>query len=281
MIGSYKIGIMQGRLSRKVGNKIQCFPKKNWKKEFYQAKKLKLNFIEWTLDYSYFAKNPIFTKEGVSKIKELSKKYKIKIKSLTGDCFMERPFWKNNNRKLILDFKKILLACNKLKIKYLVIPLVDNGSLKKKSQEIRLIKILNSYKNFLKSKKIQILFESDYPPKKLKDFINNFDVKTFGINYDLGNSASLGYDLDEEFKLTGKYIKNIHIKDRKFNGETVRLGRGNVDFSSFFKNIKKINFKKTLILQTARSNNNKDIKEVEINLKYLKSIFMKFNYGKI
>ena len=35
----------------------------------------------------------------------------------------------------------------------------------------------------------------------------------------------------------GKFIKNIHIKDRKYKGNTVRLGQGN---ANFFKNITKV-----------------------------------------
>ena len=58
---------------------------------------------------------------------------------------------------------------------------------------------------FLK-KKIQILFESDFNPKKLKNLANKFD-DLFGINYDLGNSASLGYDINEEFESYFEFIK--------------------------------------------------------------------------
>ena len=46
-----KIGVMQGRLSKPVNNKIQSFPNRNWKKEFLLAKKLSVKFIEWTLDF--------------------------------------------------------------------------------------------------------------------------------------------------------------------------------------------------------------------------------------
>ena len=62
-----ELGIMQGRLSATFGGKIQFFPKKNWKKEFPEAKKIGLNFIEWTLDYDDFDKNPIFLKSGLKK----------------------------------------------------------------------------------------------------------------------------------------------------------------------------------------------------------------------
>jgi len=54
--------------------------------------------------------------------------------------------------------------------------------------------------------------------------ILHINIKYFGINYDVANSASLGFEIDSEFKNYGKYIYNIHIKDRLKNGKSVRLG---------------------------------------------------------
>ena len=36
------------------------------------------------------------------------------------------------------------------------------------------------------------------PPNKLKAFINRFDRTVFGINYDSGNSAALGFSIADE-----------------------------------------------------------------------------------
>jgi len=267
----FNLGIMQGRLSKVENGNIQSFPSKSWEREFKLASKLGIKFIEWTLDYKDFLKNPIFSINGISKIKQLSKSNNVFVKSITGDCFMQKPFWKKKNHyNLILDLKKVVFACKKIGINYVVIPLVDNGSIKKKWQEKKLIRIFLNLKSFLKKNKVKIVFESDYEPGRLKIFIKNFDERIFGINYDSGNSASLGYSVDEEFGAYGRYIKRIHIKDRLFKGHSVRLGAGNVDFFSLFKFIRKIKFKNSLVLQTARSKNNKDIKEIETNLKYLK-----------
>ena len=245
---------MQGRLSKMENGKIQSFPSKTWNKEFEIASRLGIKFIEWTIDYKNFYKNPIFNPVEILKIKELSKKYKVSVKSLTGDCFMQKPFWKKKNHKnLVRDLKKIILACSKIKIIYIVVPLVDNGSIKKTWQEKKLIKVFLKLSDFLKEKKVKIVFETDYNPVKLKKFIQVFDKSIFGINYDSGNSAALGYDINEEFSLYKKYIKRIHIKDRLLKGETVRLGKGRVDFSSLFHHIKKKKFKNSLVLQTARS----------------------------
>ena len=79
----------------------------------------------------------------------------------------------------------------------------------------------------------------------MNDFINNFDKKIFGINYDSGNSASLGFDPDKEFNEYGNRIINIHIKDREVHGTTLRLGLGNTNFKKVFNNIEKLNIKGT------------------------------------
>ena len=267
----YSYGVMQGRLSKIIGKKIQAFPVKNWKLEFSKANKLGLKSIEWTLDYKNLKNNPIFSNEGQIKIKELSKRYSIKINSLTGDCFMQKPFWKiKNNEKLIDDLKKIINACKVLGIRFIVIPLVDNGSIENQKDRGKLIKSCEKIIQFLQNSKIRLIFESDFHPKKLKNFIKKFDKNFFGINYDVGNSAALNYNIDDEFKFYGKYIMNIHIKDRVKNGNTVRLGNGNANFFKLFYNLKKIKYKNNLILQSARSKNNKHMEEIKLNLAYLK-----------
>ena len=106
----------------------------------------------------------------------------------------------------------------------------------------------------------------------LQKFISKFDKKIFGINYDSGNSAGLDFNINDEFNLYGDRILNIHIKDRIIDGKTVRLGEGNANIKKLFKKLMNINYKGNLILQTARSKNNKDIEEIKINLKYLNNL---------
>ena len=117
-----------------------------------------------------------------------------------------------------------------------------------------------------------ILFESDYSPKKLKKFILKFNSNNFGINYDTGNSASLGFDVKQEIDQYYEFIKNIHIKDRLLNSESVHLGNGAFLFNQFFNLIKERLYKGNLILQTARGINNREIETLDYNLKFLKKL---------
>ncbi len=269
-----KIGFMQGRLSPKVGNKIQAFPSKNWFKEFKIAKSIGISLMEWLIDQNTLYKNPLMTETGRNKIQSLSKKFNIRIESLTGDCFMQSPFWKfkkYKRQKLQNDFLNIIQASSQVGIKKIIVPLVDNGSLQNLSQQKIILKFMKNITKILKKNKQMILFELDMGPKKANNFISKFNSKYFGINYDIGNSASLGFDPKKEFITYGKRIKNVHVKDRVYKGNSVKLGNGNANFEKIFFLFSKIKYKGNYILQTARAKNNRDhVVEIEENLAKIK-----------
>lgn len=262
-----KIGFMQGRLVDQIKNNIQYFPDQNWFQEIEIAKQNKFYVMEWTINYENIKKNPLFSGD----IKKIQNLKNFKIKTVTCDFFMQKPFFKkrffNKRKNYLNDLLKVIKNCNTLNFKYLILPLVDNSSIKNSTEENRLIKNLKE-KILPKLKKTKILFEIDYPPEKVLSFVKKFKSNKFGINYDTGNSAGLNYSLDEE-KIYFKYVKNIHIKDRVKFGPTIRLGNGNWNYKKFFNFIKKSKYKGFFILQTARSKNKEHEKELNINRKFL------------
>ncbi len=263
---------MQGRLvTSEKKNKIQYFPLKNWKKELRIAKKIKdINNVEWTVNIENISQNPIFVKSKLPFIVNELRKNNLKMNSVTCDFFMEKPFFKKQKFFSKLDLLvKIIKNGNLIGVKYFIVPLVDQSSIENYKQEKKLI--LNFKKTIfplLKNTKSMILFETDYKPKFIISFLKKFKSKRIGINYDTGNSASLGYDINQEIKYFS-YVKNIHIKDRKFKGKTVRLGDGNCDFKKFFNLIKKKKYNGNLILQTARAKNNRHLEELKKNITYI------------
>ena len=265
-----KLGVMQGRLVPQESKKIQSFPWKNWKKEIRICGKNNFKILEWTVDSQNFHRNPINLKSCRKTINNLKKKYRVKTHSLTADFFMHRPFFKEKKKSNFLEeiqkINTILDNSKKIGIKYIIIPLVDNSSIKKFKNLNLFLRTMKSQEKTLRKNKQMILFESDFGPKKLFKFIKKFNNKYFGINYDTGNSASLGNNLKEE-KILFKFIKNIHIKDRFYKGKTTRLGTGDYDFELFSRYIKKFNYKGNFIFQTARKKN-KDINEIIINKKF-------------
>ena len=100
---------------------------------------------------------------------------------------------------------------------------------------------------------LNILFEIDLVPSSVSHFISRFPRELFGINYDIGNSASLGYSPLEEFSNYGDRIKNVHIKDRLLGGSTVPLFTGNANFDLIFNLFSKYGYQGNFIFQTARA----------------------------
>ena len=250
-----KLGFMQGRLSPKVNNQIQSFPFKYWKQEFSIAKKIKLDLMEWTIDNHKYFSNPLTNKSGINQIKKLKDKFKIKINSATCDFLMEDPFFikrdRFNQEKKFFNF---LENCFLAKIKIIVVPLVDGSSIKNLKDERNLFSFFNGIEKYLKSKKIQIAFESDYDYKDLKKFIEKFDPKIFGLNYDIGNSAGKNYDYKMEFKSYFNRIINVHIKDKNKNDVTVPLFSGKAQILEILRYFISKNYNGNYILQPARSN---------------------------
>ena len=271
-----KIGIMQGRLLRReIKSRMQSFPIKQWKKEFKYLNKLKLNIMEWTIDYDKFDKNPINTKNGQREILRLKEKYQIKIPSVTADFFMQKPFFKKKFKKfeskIIKLISILILNASYLKIKYIILPLVDRSSIKNRSEEVKLINSLNRFVPLLKQKNMNILFESDFKPKKLLKFIKFFNKSNFGINYDTGNSTNLNYIFENEM-IYFNYIKNVHLKDRKVNGESTRFGKGDTNFYKILNFFKKKKYSGNLILQSYLPIYKDPRKEIKYNLKDLNKI---------
>jgi L-ribulose-5-phosphate 3-epimerase len=253
---TFQIGFMQGRLCEQVGDKIQAFPWRDWEAEFPAAAAIDLHLMEWTLDQERLYENPLLTKSGQSKILALCKERDLSIPSLTGDCFMQAPLWKAQGAKRVAlerDFVEIAKGCAAIGIAMLVVPLVDNGRLDGADQENDLVRFLESQADFLAANHLKVVFESDYVPQELARFIARLNPALFGINYDIGNSAALGFNPQDEFAAFGQRVINVHIKDRVLGGTTVPLGTGSANFEAVFTALAKINYSGNFILQTARA----------------------------
>lgn len=266
-----QVGIMCGRLSGPIKNQIQCFPIGSWKNEFETASKIGFELIEWIFDE--VQNNPIITNEGIKEIKQLSDKFDIKINSVCADYFMTNRLFgisEFDRSKNLQVLRKLVTKCYSLEIDILEIPLVDSASMKNKKDKEEILNNLKNILLFSKEYGVQLTLETDLNAKEFNEFLLMFDSPVYA-NYDVGNSTSLGYNVEDELKILSHWIKNIHIKDRRLNGPTVPLGTGDVNFDTFFSNLGKINYKYNFIIQGAREDlTQKQITPYSTCEKYLK-----------
>jgi hexulose-6-phosphate isomerase len=252
-----RIGFMQGRLSPMIDGRIQSFPWDYWENEFNLAKEIGIQLIEWTVDSRKLASNPIFLPNHQKLIRELASVSSVSIPSLTSDYFMENPPWITNSAEVSKIHKNIFSGMKFIGSKILILPLVDNSSILNNETLLNFVEFITNLECSLRENEIRIAIESDFGPTKLSKFISKFDPEIVGINYDIGNSASLGFNSTEELNLYGDRVINVHVKDRLLGGTTVPLGTGNADLPRTIQSLEDSGYRGNYILQTARAQDGK------------------------
>ena len=251
----YKIGMMQGRLSTPKDNRIQFFPRDEWTAEFSAAAQIGFDCIEWLYDFHDADVNPISTDSGIEKAKSLSFQYGIQIRSLCAHCFIENPLVGATDEKLeellaLLDW--LFYRAKKLEIARIVLPIEDSSLLTNQIEIERQISWMKQAITLAEKTGIQIDIETTLAPSNLAFFLNQLPHPLLKVNYDIGNSAGMGYHIDDEFAAYGHRIGSIHIKDKLLKGPTVAIGTGIADFQALARSLRNLDFKGDVVLESAR-----------------------------
>jgi len=268
---------MQGRLLPKYNGRYQAHPVGYWEDEFPIASDLGLKYIEFIFDYNDVELSPLMSDSGIRKITDISSDYNVNVKTVCADYFMAYPLHSKSeevHQMSMSMLNKLITQCKKIGITDIIIPCVDQSSLNDETTKNTFINKMKYFANKLDNKNINLSLETDLNPTEFFELINKIDSPNITVNYDLGNSSSLGYDLSEEFDSYGSIITDIHIKDRSFKGNSVFLGKGDVEFPSFFYEINKIDYKGPLIMQVFRDEEGVSIFNDQLN--WLRNEYEKF-----
>jgi len=264
-----KFGIMQGRLLPKLNNRYQAHPLGYWQDEFILAKELNLDLIEFIFDYDDYKLNPLMSLSGIENIQRMISETGVNVKTICADYFMEAPIHSKNevvSNKSLEVLIELIKNSSLLGVTDIILPCVDHSKLADSSDRERLITHLKSLNDFLNDYKMNISLEADLNPLDFSELIKAVNSPFIKINYDTGNSASLGYNLSEEFNAYGEFISDIHIKDRLLNGGSVFFGEGNTDFDLFFEELNKLNYNGPIIFQMYRDDEGVEIFKKQFEL---------------
>tara|TARA_Y100001970_G_C14226843_1_gene856221 strand:- start:217 stop:1056 length:840 start_codon:yes stop_codon:yes gene_type:complete len=267
-IAQIQIGVMQGRLLPKYNGHYQAHPVDYWEDEFPIASTLGLSSIEFILDYNGYKKNPLLTKSGRQKIKSITDKTGVKVLSVCADYFMESPLHSKCERsvqKSIEVLYDLMDAAVFLGIKDIVIPCVDKASILSPNARSRFINVIQDICLRFEKNNINLSLETDLGPTDFANILETINSRSVTVNYDIGNSASLGYNYKDELSAYGFKITDIHIKDRFIGGSSVLLGDGDADIKGFMKDIKKYNYSGQFIMQAYRDEKGLNIFKEQFN----------------
>ena len=245
-----KFGIVQGRLTQSPKGVIQCFPK-DWEKEFSKAAKLGLDNIELIADREYNEENPLWSFKGVEKLKRLSSKYSVGIKTICNDNIINYSLLNNNiinkNIELIKIAKK--LECDKY-----ILPLFEKSELNISNYK-EFINSINLIAKCCEESNITLCLETILKGEDLLFVLSKLESENIKIVFDTGNRVAFGHNIYDDIRILKEKIEHIHIKDKSIDNENVLLGTGLVNFLEVFKALKKINYEKSFTFETRRGSN--------------------------
>jgi L-ribulose-5-phosphate 3-epimerase len=242
-------GIMQGRLSTQTERGYQAFPWETWQDEFVWAAERDLEHIEWVLDTWRLDENPILSE--TNDVIECAQQTGVKVVSVCADYLMDRPLDVSDPDSWTV-LGRLTAAMQEIGAKWLVIPCVDQSSLRAASAQTRFVKAADQLGRKLVGTDIRVSLEADLGPAEFVALLSELDSDFFGVNYDIGNSAYLGYSHIEEFDAYGNRISLVHIKDRILGGGSVPLGDGNADIVGVIDHLRKIKFNGPVTMQVFR-----------------------------
>lgn len=266
-----KFGIMQGRLLPKYKGRYQAHPVGYWRDEFPIASKLGLDSIEFILDYNDVESNPLLTQDGMEEIQNMEQLSGVKVLSICADYFMEAPIHSNETAvvdKSLQILDRLIKNVSLLNVKNIVIPCVDQSSLKSTENKNNFINNIKKIVGTAEKANINISLETDLAPIPFANLLDSINSKNVTVNYDTGNSASLGYDPEEEFSFYGHKITDLHIKDRLLGSGPVVLGEGDVNFSKIFDLLSKYEYQDIIIFQAFRDDEGLEIFKKQLSWFY-------------
>lgn len=249
------IGIMQGRLSPPRQGRIQSFPVETWEEEYPRAREAGLDCIEWIYEKETEHRNPLACDDGISRIRELASTWSVGVHSICADYYMTSQLIDpagEVSRPSLQHLAWLMERARRLGARYIILPFVDASSLRRNRRSAGLQTLLETILPGAERSGIEIHLETDLPPDTLIKILQENDHPLVRANYDIGNSASLGYDPEQELTLLGEYIGSVHVKDRVLGGGTVPLGEGAADFPLCFRLLAENGYRRSYILQTAR-----------------------------
>jgi hexulose-6-phosphate isomerase len=226
-----------------------------WAEEFPLAAAAGLQCIEWIYDAYGADVNPIATDAGIAEMLALAKRHGICVLSICGDYFMDFPLVRVSQSELEQRLDSLFWLMRqgrKVGIKRLVLPFVDASRIETDDERASVVASLWRAMPVADDTGVEIHLETSLDPAGFSALLERLPHPMLKVNYDSGNSSSLGYHPRDEFDAYGDRVGSVHIKDRILSGGTVPLGTGDADLPSLFESLLDVGYAGDFILQVAR-----------------------------
>lgn len=245
--GTY--GVVQGRLIQSPPGQLQWFPQESWESEFFLANALDFSYIELITEEQHNDSNPVWSDEGIAKIKSLVEKNNLILPTLCNDYVISHSLL--NDRKAIEQTKKAIDQGQKLGISMLVLPLFKQSEITMGNHKA-FVEVLQTLASYAEKRRISLCIETILTGDELLHLFDRMGHSNVKCVFDTGNRIAYGQDIYVDIVKLGDYIEHVHIKDKNADNENVLLGTGLVNFNKVFESLGKIKYKGYYTFETTR-----------------------------
>jgi sugar phosphate isomerase/epimerase len=264
MHNNVEFGIVQGRLIQSPKGCLQWFPQGYWESEFCLASAVGYNYIELIAERQHNKDNPVWTDEGIRRIKALTDRNKLSLHAICNDYIIDHSL--TENKSSIEQTVNLISQAKLIGIQKLILPLFEKSEIREDNfQKYKII--LKEIASAAQENNILVCLETILNGKsllKLLDFLDHSNIKCV---FDTGNRIGFEHDIYSDILLLGKQIHHVHIKDKNDQNENVLLGTGKVNFYKVFESLLHIEFGGPYTFETARGKD--PVKTAKYNLQFV------------
>src|SRR3989344_6085575 len=258
------IGVIQGRLTPSNGRGIQFFPHGSgeWEREFELAPAAGIAHIQWVCEPDSL----LFTKEGQEAVRAVTERTGVTVRNMDLHELLTKADISEHPDEL---FEKICAGLAAVSGGTVELPMMEASSLLVPDAYERRVSALRRFVAIAKRHGTPVAIETDLGPPKLVELVDL--IPDITVAYDVGNSAGMGYDMEEELAAYGTHISNVHIKDKPVGGATVPLGTGSVNFPLLFSLLHEMHYTGAVTLQVARGEDGKEVETIKRYVGFIKN----------
>jgi hexulose-6-phosphate isomerase len=231
--------------------------------------------IEWIYDAHGSDVNPIASDDGLAQVRALSMENDIAVRSLCADYFMDMPLLRASDQEIEARTKSLVWLLGRsamLGVSRVVLPFVDASRIDSDAELDHVAAVLEQVLPAVDMTGVEIHLETSLSPGRFAELLTQLRHPKVMVNYDSGNSASLGYDPRDEFAAYGTRVGSVHIKDRMHGGGTVPLGSGDTNFEALFECLDDVGYRGDFVLQVARGEAGDEVSWARRNLEFVMAL---------
>jgi hexulose-6-phosphate isomerase len=245
-----RFGMVQGRLIQSPPGELQWFPQEFWESEFFIAPALGVDYIELIAERNHNPANPVWSDEGVAKLKALTTRNGLSLHALCNDYIVDHTL-PGDDEVLQQNFR-LLEQGGKLGCEKYIMPLFEFSELTAANGVI-FEEPLRAIADKAAECGMVVCLETILTGAELITLMDRLNHPNIKVVYDTGNRVAFGHDLPADIRLLGRdRIAHVHIKDKNAANQNVLLGTGLVNFLTVFEALAEIGYDGPYTFETQR-----------------------------